>query len=398
MRNTSIRSVPRLLPLVFLLLLLATCENEKPQKAERGYVIYSKQIRIYSPQEIQDLLNVNNFQPPFSLEHNVRAVKIAYMTPDPDGKLVNATGALFIPETSGEFPVISFQHGTQTQRYLVPSLGAGNSDAGLAGAVAASMGYVCMAADYLGLGESEIVPPYLLAENSATTVIDMLRAGYSYLESEGIQTEDSLYLTGYSQGGYVTMALHHEIERNYSDEFRVTASAPLAGPYDLLETVDTIITRGYYVQPILMAYLVNSYNHYYGWDRLAEIFQEPYASNIPGYFDGSQLMISINQHLPNNLDSLLQESFIADYKAGNEQELRQAIKENSLLNFVPEAPVLLIHGDADQTVPYFNSRRAEEYYEDGGKTNIQLIMVEGDHETAAEEAIVSAMLWFEWRR
>jgi dienelactone hydrolase len=378
--------------------LLAACENEKPQQAERGYVIYSKQFKVYTPQEIQDLLNVHDFQPPFNLEHNVKAVKIAYMTPDPDGKLVNATGALYIPETSGKFPVISFQHGTQTQRYLVPSLGAGNSDAGLAGAVAASMGYVCMAADYLGLGESEIVPAYLLAENSANTVIDLLRAGYSYLESKAIETEDSLYLTGYSQGGYITMALHHEIERNYSDEFRVTASAPLAGPYDLLETVDSIIARGYYENPILMAYLVNSYNHYYGWDRMAEIFQEPYVSDIPGYFDGSQMMNSVNRNLPKNLDSLLQESFIIDYKAGNEQELRQALKENSLLDFIPEASVLLIHGDADRTVPYFNSTRAEKYYKDGGKTNVQLIMVEGNHETAAEDAIVSAMLWFEWRR
>ncbi len=390
--------IPRLLPLILVLISLISCENEQPEKAERGYVIYSKQIRVYTPQEIQDQMDLYDFQTPFTLVHSVKAVKIAYMTPDPNDKLVNATGAVYIPETSGEFPVISFQHGTQTNRYLVPSLGIGNSEAGLAGAVAASMGYICITADYLGLGESEIVPPYLLAENSANTVIDMLRAAYSYLASKDIQTDGSLYLTGYSQGGHVTMALHHEIEENYKDEFQVSASAPLAGPYDLLATVDTIIEWGYYDQPILMAYLVNSYNHYYGWDRLSEIFKEPYASDIPDYFDGLQWMKSVNENLPRSLDSLLQESFIEDYKAGEEQDLRQAVLDNSLLDFIPEAPVLLIHGDADKTVPYFNSERAKEYYENGDKANIELIMVEGDHEAAAQAAIVAAMQWFEWLR
>ena len=73
----------------------------------------------------------------------------------------------------------------------------------------------------------------------------------------------------------------------------------------------------------------------------------------------------------------------------------QALSDNSLLNYVPIAPVRLIHGDSDQTVPYFNSLAVKKYYENGGKTNVELITVEGDHEGAAEAAIVGAMLWFE---
>ncbi len=383
------------LPLVFLLFCLVSCEKEQPKTAERADIVSTKLIKVYTPQEILDFLDINKFQIPFSLVYNVKAVKIAYMTPDPAGKLVNATGAVYIPETTGEFPIISFQHGTQTQRYLVPSMGAGSSDAGLAGAVAASMGYICVAADYLGLGESYIVPSYLLAENSATTVIDMLRAALSYLSSQGVLTDGSLYLTGYSQGGYVTMATHHEMEKNYSDEFQVTAAAPLAGPYDLQATVDTIFSRGTYKRPILMAYLMNSYNHYYGWNRLSEIFQEPYASEIPDYFDGSQMMNTISLGLPTSLDELLLENFIGDYQSGAETDIQDALQANSLLNYVPAAPVLLIHGDQDETVPYTVSSAAKDYYESQGKTNVELTMVEGDHETAAEAAIVGAMLWFE---
>ncbi|MFC2113267.1 lipase family protein [Bacteroidota bacterium] len=381
--------------LILLLLSLASCEKEKQKKAERGFVIDTKQIKIYTPREIEDFLTIRRFQVPFTLVHDVKAVRIAYMTTDSEGKLVNATGAVFIPETTGEFPVICFQHGTQTQRHLVPSLGAGNSDAGLGGAVAASMGYICVAADYLGLGESYIVPPYLLAENSANTVIDMLRASRNYFESQGIKTDGSLYLTGYSQGGHITLATHNEIEQNYSDEFQVTASAPLAGPYDLLATIDTVMSWGRYNQPILFAYLMNSYNYYFGWDRLDEIFKEPYATDIPDYFDGSQLMGTINNRLPQSLDSLLLDTFIADYKSGGEEDLRKALLDNSLINFTPSAQMMLIHGDADKTVPYINAVNLKDYYESEGKTNIQLISVEGNHEGAAEAAIVGAMVWFE---
>jgi predicted esterase len=340
-------------------------------------------------------LDNNDFQVPFTLEHKVKAIKIAYMTPDPGGKLVNATGGLYIPETSGEFPIICFQHGTQTHKVLVPSLGAGNSDAGLAGAVAASMGYICVAADYLGLGESEIVPPYLLAENSATTVIDMLRASFSHLSSLGVKTDGSLYLTGYSQGGHVTMATHHELEENYSDEFQVTASAPLAGPYDLKSTIDTIMHWETYANPVLFAYLMNSYNQYYEWDRMSEIFKEPYATDIPGYFDGLQFMDAINDKLPQLIEDLLTGTFIEDYLGDGEQDLKTALQNNSLLNYSPSAPVRLIHGDADKTVPYDNSVSAKDYYMSRGKTDVDLITVEGDHEGAAPAAIVGAMLWFE---
>ncbi len=381
--------------IVILLTFVASCQKEQPETAERADIISTKLIRVYTPQEIRDFLEIRLFDPPFTLEHSVRAVRIAYMTPDPNGKLVNATGAVYIPETTGTFPVICFQHGTQIQRYLVPSQGAGNSDAGLAGAVAASMGYVCVTADYLGLGESYIVPPYLLAENSATTVIDMLRASLEYLSKQGIETDGSLYLSGYSQGGYITMATHHELERNYADEFQVTASSPLAGPYDLSVTMDTIFAWGRYKQPILMAYLMNSYDHYYGWERLDEVFQQPYASEVPGYFDGTRMMDAVNRDLPQDLNDLLLESFISSYRSGGETDLRDAIKANSLLDFVPTAPVLLIHGDKDSTVPISVSRAAKTYYESQGKTNVELVAVEGDHEGAAEAAIVGAMAWFE---
>ena len=75
--------------------------------------------------------------------------------------------------------------------------------------------------------------------------------------------------------------------------------------------------------------------------------------------------------------------------------MTQAIGLNELLDWVPPAPVRLIHGDADTTVPYFNSVRALNYFETNGKSNVDLITIEGkDHIGAAEDAIILAIQWF----
>ena len=80
---------------------------------------------------------------------------------------------------------------------------------------------------------------------------------------------------------------------------------------------------------------------------------------------------------------------------GIETEFINALKENTLLDYTPEAPVLLIHGKDDVTVPLFNSRNLMEQYTADGKQNLLSEEIEGDHEGAAREAIISAMLWFE---
>ncbi len=385
-----------ILYLLVLIFILTACQDNNPSLAERGDIIKTKQIGTYSPQDITGILTSFQYSVPFTLTHNIKADKIAYMTPEPGGKLVNASGAILYPETEGSLPMISFQHGTQTHRYLVPSQGPNNSEASLAGAVAASMGYVVVAADYLGLGDSEVVPPYLIKSTSVTTVIDMLRAAQEYLEDKGITWDGSLYLAGYSQGGVVTMATHHEIEQNYKDEFTVSASAPLAGAFDLSLTVDSILSWETYIEPVLIANLVYSYDHYNDWNRLGEIFQEPYASNIPGYFNGTYMLEGINAKLTENLQELLQAEFITGYRNGNEPALEQALEANSLLTYTPSAPVRFIYGEEDRTVPTQNTTAALAYYKTNGKNNVDSITLPGlNHEDAAVTAIIAAMQWFE---
>ena len=192
------------------------------------------------------------------------------------------------------------------------------------------------------------------------------------------------------------MATHHEIEKNYSNEFQVTASAPLAGAYDLVLTIDSILSRETYIEPVLIANLMYSYDYYYKWDRLDEIFKEPYATEIPGYFDGTLMLDGINAKLTETISDLLQDQFLTDYLSGSETDLLQALEGNSLLNYTPTAPVKLFHGGADMTAPIQNSVAAKAYYEANGKTNVEMTTIPDlNHEDAAVPAILGAMQWFE---
>ena len=382
-----------LIPLAILL--ISSCSKEE-KIYERGDIINSSLITEYSTEQISQLVASRNFNNPFTLEYPVKAIKIIYQTIDPEGNKAMASGAIYYPLAENVFPTVSFHHGTETARNFVASVGPGNSEAGVVGMVMASMGYVFVTADYHGLGDSEVYYTYLMAQESATTVIDMLRAADTYCQNNSINRNDKLFLMGYSKGGYVTMVTHREIDRHYGEEFTVTASAPMAGSYVLKETFDSIISRETYSRPVLISYVLASYNHHYRWNRIGEFFNDPYGDMIYDLFDGTNWLDVINNQLPVTISELLSASFLDDYLSGNEQDMSQAIALNELLDWTPVAPVRLIHGDADQTVPYFNSTRALEYFQSNGKTNVDLITVEGKgHTQAAEDAVVMAIQWFE---
>jgi len=92
----------------------------------------------------------------------------------------------------------------------------------------------------------------------------------------------------------------------------------------------------------------------------------------------------------------MQEQFQMDYKARSETEVKQALEDNSLLNYTPAAPVRFFHGGADMTAPVQNTVAAKAYYELNGKTNVEFITIPGlNHKDAAAPAIIAAMQWFE---
>ena len=386
---------------LFILLLVFTfaCgENstEPPLEVpgERGDIISSNLLFEYNVDLIkaffQSYLDEANVD--IAPIYSVRVYKIVYKTIDPKGELIEASGSVYIPVGQDNLSILSAHHGTKTKRTSVGSVNPLEAPEGI---LAGTLGYYGVEPDYLGFGSSEILHPYIHAKSSATCVIDFIRAAKKFAEQNSIQLNGQLFLAGYSEGGFVTMAAHKEIETNYSGEFTVTASAPMAGSYDMNLTVHTIIEQEVYNEPSFLAFLMVSYNDVYGWNRLSDIFQSSYSSIVLGLYDGSKTTDEINGFLTNKVSELFKPEFISNFLAGNDAQFNSALDENTLLDWSPSAPIRLFHGTADEYVPYQNSVEAQQTLTANGGTSIELIPIEGGtHATAAIPSLIGAALWF----
>ena len=227
---------------------------------ERGTIVEIKSHTVISKLTIQSALIFfyNNANSEFVPEYDVEVVSLVYKTFDARDSLVEASGVLIFPKTDVSFPLLSWHHGTQTNRTRV---GSESYIYAFDGILAASIGYIVSEPDYLGLGISDLLHPYHHEETSAANSIDMLRAAKQYCSENNIQYNDQLFLAGYSQGGYVTLAVQKEIEKNYNKEFNITASAPMAGAHDLLGTALHVIQEDDYERPSFLAYLAIAYNN-----------------------------------------------------------------------------------------------------------------------------------------
>jgi len=381
---------------IVLIALVVSCNKEEDIiNWERGDIVEASYLIQYPASSIATFVQAMGAQSSLKPEYDVEITKLVYITIDTDGSLVEASGTVMIPIGTNNLPLISFHHGTETKRDLVVSSSLFIRE-GIASMAMTSLGFVTCIPDYLGLGESFLLHPYLHASSSADVSLDLLRAARDFCQDNGVELNNDLYLGGYSEGGYVTMAAHKEIETKHSDEFSVTACAPLAGPYDLEGTINFIISQEEYTQPTFIAYFITAYNEIYGWNRLSSIFNAPYPGMMAYLFDGNHTKEEIGEELPGSISELILESFRTAYLAGEEDEFEQAVSENGLLNWTPVAPIRMFHSNGDEVVPYQNSTTALDFFQDRGVDNIELITLDSlSHTEAAVPAIIGMIEWFD---
>jgi pimeloyl-ACP methyl ester carboxylesterase len=386
----------------FILFSFQTCNKEEnsnpisPTIYERGEIVQSISLGTVTVNDIQQILTNANMTIPFTLNYSVETISINYYTTDGNGIQIIASGALIIPQGGSSLPLVSVQHGTQTKNNLVASVSPINSTEGIVGLIMASMGYLVVVPDYPGFGVSNVMHPYMHAESLIPCVIDLMRAGRTYSSQHQITLDGRVFLTGYSEGGYATLVTQRKIELEYSQEFNLTAVAPMAGPYDLNGMMQTLFQTGQYNHTAYIAFILTAYNNIYGWTRLDDFFNAPYSSTVQNLFDGSKTFGEVVNQLPSTFSELMDSNFVNNVRNGSELTFIAAMQENTLLDWKPQAPINFFHGDADDISPYQNSLTAVEKLTANGGTNIQLTTIPGcNHETSGPIAIVGAIQWFE---
>ncbi|WP_230679817.1 lipase family protein [Pontibacter rufus] len=329
------------------------------------------------------------------IKYGVDVYKIVYYTTYQDRE-IKASGLVCVPQGISEpAPVLSAQHGTIFNQQEAPT-----NFTDLSGfELFASSGYVTFIPDYIGFGESAgIFHPYYNQKYSGLAVVDMIKAGKSFCRKENIPLSDKLFLVGYSEGGYVTLAAQKEIETHPEHGLQVTASAAGAGGYDLVSMLGGVTAGKPYPYPSYLAYVLQSYNNTSNWNRpLTDFFQEPYASRLPNLFDGTNGGSAINRQLTTDPKTLFSPGFFeALQKPAGELPLKQALQANSFYDWVPQSPTRLYHGTADEIVPFENSKQTYERFAAQGAMQLKFIPIpEGTHGTAFEPMLRSVIPWIQ---
>ena len=142
---------------------------------------------------------------------------------------------------------------------------------------------------------------------------------------------------------------------------------------------------------------VSAYKAWYNWtDPLSNFFQEPYASKIPDLLDGSKSSGEINNELTEVVSEYLHPDMINNFDSDAKySEFKQALIANSLLDWIPTAPMRMYHGTADITVPFSNSEVTfEKLKENGAGDNLLFIPIEGaDHSSGFLPMFKDVTLW-----
>ncbi len=307
--------------------------------------------------------------------------KLTYETPNPAGSLVHASGLVCLPAaTKSNRPVISYQHGTIFLESDAPSHLQTSSE-GQIGAVLAGLGFISVLPDYLGFGDSAgMLHPYLHAQTLASATVDMNRAARAFLIDPAVNAtmNGQLFLAGYSEGGYATLATQRVMEQSLSLEFPLTASEPGDGPYDLTGTAAYTIGLANQVEPAFTGFFVKAYDSLYNNPSQIDYYFATlaYATVANTYFNGTYNRSQISSALGGAsiaTSTLLNPAFITSFLDSGETALKAHIAENDIYNWAPAVPTRLFHGQGDTIVPYANATTALTAMTNNGSTKVTIV-------------------------
>ena len=385
---------------------------EPIRQPQRGRLLAVKPLQALTALMVRGILANEGFGTVTSAQWPVRVVSIDYETVDPYGLPIIASGACFFPQgNTNALPLLSYHHGTIMLKDHVASKGLNPPDTEpyISGyeytdcepsLLFAASGYAVAMPDYLGMGDSPGYHPYQHAKTEATAAVDMLRAVRTFCSTNGVSLNTQLFLCGYSQGGSVTVATHREIETYCTNEFTITASAPMAGGYDLSGvTTDYLLTNHYYPAPWVFAYLLAAYLPIYHLaDTLEELLAPPYNRTLPALLDGGHAEWEIKP-LPSDAVTILRADYLAALRNDPNHPLRLALRENDLYRWTPRAPIHLYYCAGDIDVPPANALVAYQSFTNSGACCVSLIdpgyPQKLDHQSGYVPSVLAAKQWFD---
>jgi pimeloyl-ACP methyl ester carboxylesterase len=341
--------------------------------------------------------------PNYKVAFGIKSYKIIYTTTDDKGLDVNASGLVTIPIPTEAFlnalkaqgrtysmSIISDQHGTIFEDKDAPTTSVGGlpafmgviqanqipSSTPLPFLMSAVGGFITVQPDYIGYGASKgsHSHPYLLEKSSASATVDLIKAVVKFANDSNLPFNGQVFLSGYSEGGYVTMATAKEIEANHP-YINLMGIAPMAGPYDLNATAMGVISQPTMGRPDFIGGIINSYASVYDFN-LTDILNEPYATILPELYTGETSSEDIRGELDENVSKFFVPTYRYDFLTNQNNNLRKAFVENTPLDWSPKTKVKLLHCTNDEVISSQLSQIAYAKLSENNNTNVELELID----------------------
>jgi len=346
---------------------------------------------------------------PVKFSYGFDSYKVTYCTVDAvlpgqaKAQPTTATGMVSVPRKKGPLPTVAYLHGTSVSFYDAvsnPSIFGGFNESGESfdgppsNAVFAGAGFIYIAPDYLGIGDSTVPRHrYFHAATEASSAVDLLAASRRVLARKHVEQNDELFTFGFSQGGHSALALDRALQKAHVD---VTGTATVGAVFDPerwllallgIETTDTL--------PLYLSYLLLAYDDVYDiYGQTSEVFREPYASTVSGLFDMRHFFDDVLAGLPSTSRDLLTPAYYADLIAGRGTPFRVRLRENAVDRRSPAAPLRVYHSPDDEEVPYEDALVSVDRMRNQGG-DVEVSPLPGfDHVNSWMQAMPSAVTWF----
>lgn len=335
-------------------------------------------IGDYAPGDFDALAFLGSaFFEPTRASSGARLYRLRFWTLDPAGEPALSSGLVAIPTGGVCRGSLVYLHGTIVDRKDSPSA-PGFLEGVLVSMLYAGGGYLVLAPDYLGLGDSALVQPYLIAAAASGTSRDMLRAAARALPRAGAELPPNPFIVGYSQGGHSALALARELQEAGEP---ARAVATCAGAYALVppagfaggELCFENAYRGNKASHcVYLCCIAAAYSRWYGFP-MEEVLRPQWAERARDALDGDHSMGAFaslfawnswgREILEERPSELFQPAFSAAFEAwlrgaGDAPRLVRLLADNAVLGWKPKSPLRLYYGDKDLDVPPLESVNA----------------------------------------
>ena len=309
-----------------------------------------------------------------------------------------ASGLVAIPETGQRsMPLVSYQHGTVFDRSYVPSNPDASIETRLVLAQFAAQGYIVIAADYFGRGQSNLPDSYLVRDSTRQAGFDLFLAAREFLKTRGVDYSH-FFLSGWSQGGWVTQQYLRMLEEA---EVPVTATAVASAPVDIALTMNRWINHP---QAVDAAYLTGvaaiqllAQEHYMQQMGLAESAIRPeYLAAARGLYRNDISWEEFSKRTPAKLVDFLRPEFRQSGLTGA-TAYWQTLERNQAYRWTTRTPLRVYTGGTDEVTPRYVGNLPEKTQQLLGGAPVTTIDAgdNADHRSVFVFGLMDQKRWFD---